>query len=690
MEIKNIKKQLKNIPVRFSGHFEHHPMRVLILTAFLLEAFIETLQRQSPLACAGYLALHPYLFAYNALILLSTLSLCLLFRRRTFVYILLTAAWAIVGTANGIMIGMRDLPLSAIDFGLLKSCFGIITIYLNFFQIGLILAGILCFLGLMAVLFRHCRKQKRSLGRSIGCVLALSLLLCVSTVFSLHVGALETTIPHLAGAYNDYGFVYCFSLSIVDRGVRRPADYSEEEMEEIVESIHGEDVFGEDAETAEDDRPNIIFVQLESFFDLKRLGTVSFAEDPLPVFTALKQNYPSGYLSVPAVGAGTANTEFEVLTGMTLEDFGAGEYPYKTILHDETCESAAYNLKALGYAAHAMHNNSGTFYDRNEIYPSLGFDTFTPLEYMQNVEYNPLGWAKDKVLTGEILKALNSTEERDFIFAVSVQPHGKYPDEEAEGGAYGAEDEDSGEKLPSFPVSGISDPALAAQYEYYAGQVYETDAFIGALTAALDAYEEPVILVLYGDHLPALSLHGEDLSDGSTLFQSEYVIWSNRADLPQDRLDLDASELSACALDYAVIHEGLILRLHQSYLRKEKDEDYRAALQMLEYDMLYGEHEAWDGKNPYLPTVMRMGTGPVRITGLYGPVGNEGICILGEGFTPFSIVTINGWRQEAIFFDSCTLLVPKAKPDAGDRVAVIFSGSDRVILGTAEEVIYDP
>ena len=75
----------------------------------------------------------------------------------------------------------------------------------------------------------------------------------------------------------------------------------------------------------------------------------------MPVFTSLKDNYSSGYLLTPSFGAGTANTEFEVLTGMSMDYFGPGEYPYTTIMRETTSESAAYDLKDYGYATHAIH-----------------------------------------------------------------------------------------------------------------------------------------------------------------------------------------------------------------------------------------------------------------------------------------------------------------------------------------------
>lgn len=80
--------------------------------------------------------------------------------------------------------------------------------------------------------------------------------------------------------------------------------------------------------------------------------------------------------------------------------FGPGEYPYKSILKETTCESAPYVLESLGYTTHAVHNNESNFYGRRYIFPNLGFDTFTSEEYMaREDDKNPNGWVKDEVLT---------------------------------------------------------------------------------------------------------------------------------------------------------------------------------------------------------------------------------------------------------------------------------------------------
>ena len=92
------------------------------------------------------------------------------------------------------------------------------------------------------------------------------------------------------------------------------------------------------ANTTRTEKPNIILIQLESFFDSAEAEFFTTSKDPIPTFHSLMKNYSSGYFKVPSVGAGTANTEFEVLTGMNLRYFGPGEYPYKTLLkYEKNC-----------------------------------------------------------------------------------------------------------------------------------------------------------------------------------------------------------------------------------------------------------------------------------------------------------------------------------------------------------------
>ena len=107
--------------------------------------------------------------------------------------------------------------------------------------------------------------------------------------------------------------------------------YSEDEINRIEKTESNLPKTKEDGK-----RPNILFLQLESFFDPTLVNYLDISEDPIPNFRKLMKEYSSGYYKVPSVGAGTANTEFETITGMSLHYFGPGEYPYKSILKETT------------------------------------------------------------------------------------------------------------------------------------------------------------------------------------------------------------------------------------------------------------------------------------------------------------------------------------------------------------------
>jgi phosphoglycerol transferase MdoB-like AlkP superfamily enzyme len=176
---------------------------------------------------------------------------------------------------------------------------------------------------------------------------------------------------------------------------------------------------------------------------------------------------------VPACGAGTANTEFELLTGISAKFFGPGEYPYKGRLRENTLESMAYVAKRHGYATSALHNHRALFYNRNEVYADLGFDTFTSVEYMNNVSFTPTNWCKDTVLTDEIMEIMKQTKERDLLHVISVEGHGGYPTERVFKNPYTeitADDEDTKWK-----------------YEYYFNEMHEMDCFIGDLIEEIEA-----------------------------------------------------------------------------------------------------------------------------------------------------------------------------------------------------------
>ena len=297
---------------------------------------------------------------------------------------------------------------------------------------------------------------------------------------------------------------------------------------------------------------------------------------------------------------------------------------------------------------------------------------------MHDVEYNPLEWAKDSVLTGEILKALRSTEGRDLVFTVSVQPHGKYPTEPLEG-------------AETIAVSGMEDEARRCGFEYYLGQLHQTDAFLKKLTTALNHYNEPTVVVFYGDHLPSLQITQDELSRG-TVQTTEYVIWSNFGLKKQDQ-DIQAYQISALLFERLGIHEGTIFNYHQKFMDGgESDEQYQADLTLLEYDLLYGNRYCVYSADAPEPAQMRLGVEDITVSRLDYAAETQTLAVTGENFTPFSVILKNGEQVPTEYISRNQLCAPELEAAEGDTFCVAqISATDsmRILSQTGELVFSD-
>ncbi len=613
---------------------------------------IEAISRHSFTEAWNFMTGRPLVFAYNAGLIFTSSLIVYLFRRRCFIRVLLTMFWLLLGIINGVILATRVTPFTGPDLHLLTDGMALLEKYLPKWGVivALIVLGLfaLTLLGLIVKGPKY--KGKLKYRWNIPLVLLSFVAFFGITQLALEKRVLSNYFGNIAFAYEDYGYPYCLGVTIFNTGISCPRDYSETEIKRI------ENTEKNLPKTKEGDHPNIIFLQLESFFDPELVNYLEISEDPIPIFRKLMKEYTSGYYKVPSVGAGTANTEFESITGMSLHYFGPGEYPYKSVLKETTCESAPYVLKDLGYSTHAIHNNEANFYGRRSIFPNLGFDTFTSAEYMSEEEdKNPLGWTKDKVLTKEIMKCLESTEDQpDYVYTISVQGHGAYPEEpEIEEG--------------EITVTGSPTESKNNQWEYYVNQLREMDDFVGELTAALEEYPEDVVLVMYGDHLPTMDLTVEDV-DNRYLFQTQYVMWDNFG-LEKKDVNLAAYQMAAEVMDRVGIHEGTVFRYHQA---RRNTKNYQVDLETLQYDLLYGERFSYGGESPYKRTKMRLGIYDTTLDGIsLVSAWDHTYRITGTNFTPSSQVKLNGEWHETVYVNPTTLMISGTELEDFDRLSVV-------------------
>ena len=719
---------------------------------------IEWVSRHSFLEACSFVVDRNLVFLYNSLIVFASLLLVYTVRRRALLRTVISVFWLFLGIINGCILAKRVSPFSFTDLKMVGDLF---TMQSNYFTAGeaiLVIAGVSLVLLFLVVLWFKGPKFQGKTHRVFGLVMTAAVVMMIPTVTDAAVSnnILTNYFENLAQGYKDYGFVYSFSSSVLDRGMSTPSDYSEEAVDAVLAKIGVEDTDAKLAqasaeteknkassdqgqteerktgtEASETDascllikgemqaafvpeesvktaaaredgqadgqteasvgdtgktqtgvtagHPNIICILLESFIDPELVNFLELSDEVVPNFHKLYQNYTSGYLEVPVVGAGTANTEFEILTGMGMQFFGLGEYPYKTILKQTNCESIASDLSEIGYGTHVVHNNGGNFYSRRNAFSMMGFDTFTSKEMMDIREYTPLGtWPKDEILIGEVEKALDYTPDQpDFVYTITVGSHGDYPQEKV------LDD-------PEIQVSGVEDEGMHYAWEYYVNMVHETDKFIGDLIEMLSERDEPTIVVMFGDHLPTMGLEESDMKTG-TLFKTQYATWNNFGLAKSDK-SMTAYQLMADTLDSLDIHNGTMFRFQQNRYKYATEDEYQNAMELLQYDILYGDHYVYGGGNPYPASNLIMGTQDVVISQIMET--DRYYYIIGENFTNWSRVFVNDTKVSTKYLSSRLLRIKKEDIPSGDNEVVVnqmgssdtlFRSSNQMMLTKAEE-----
>lgn len=639
------------------------------IIALCLCFFIEAVSRHSVMNAVEFTLDRSWVFLYNSSIIFATFLIVYFFKRRTLIRVLLCGFWVLLGTINGCLLLKRVTPFGYTDLKLVKDLFAMQNnSYFSFTEALIVVVCVGAFALLNIWLWKFGPKYKGKVHYISNTILVLSCFIWIpaATHLAKNSNLLTDYFANIAQGYEKYGFVYGFSTSVVDRGMSQPKNYTQEAIENIQD-----DIVVPETKLKAGEGPNIIVVLLESFIDPYEINFLKLSKDPIPNFRRLYNEYSSGYCKVPVVGAGTANTEFEVLTGMSMRFFGTGEYPYKTVLKTNTSESIAGDLKNIGYKTHVVHNNSGNFYSRANAFSKMGFDSFTSKELMNIQEYTPIGtWATDDILLGEVEKSMDSTPgQSDLVYTITVEAHGDYPKEKVL-------------ENPAITVAGAESEEMNNAWEYYVNQLHNVDEFIGDLIDQLSKRDEDTMVVMFGDHLPTMGLEAKDMKSKS-LFKTNYITWNNFGLEKKDR-DLHSYELLAEITDQIGIHEGTIFTYHQN---RNKDSAFMESYEKLQYDILYGKKYAYKGEDMYPASQLVMGVEEVAVDSAERTADGK-ILVTGQNYTPWSKVFVNGERFPTSFVDENRLLVSRENLDVGDIIVVNQLGSKSTIFRSSNSFVY--
>lgn len=507
---------------------------LLLAAGLVFTAFSLALSGQEGISWGG----DPLLFACNALPVVLVLAFLWLLTGQAWLSCLAVGALVFLLTGgNYFKVMFRDDPLMWSDLSLLREAFQMSDQY----QVALtplMIAWIAVILAFGVLLFLLGRGKPRLLPR----LLALVCVAGVGAASFLLLYTDETLYGNLAGdhagderqAYAATGVVYPFLHSAGTVYVQSTA-YDEEEAAAILSQYT-------DGVIPQDKKVNLISIQMEAMADLSEYNIDGLSPSVYADFHALQAESYSGTLITDIFAGGTTETEWAVLTGGNQH----GDFSTKT-------NSVAWYLKSQGYTANGSHPCRDWFYDRKHVNPNLGLDDYL---FTDNYYYQFIAEGEDVAydnvffpdLEDRLAEYFDTSDAPLFSFNVTYQGHGPYEDEVAYWGT-------------DFCTGDYEEGTLNILNNYFY-VVQDSCAHLRHLTEFLDELDQPVVLLLYGDHKPWMGNNGAIYKgmgislDTSTeegfrnYYETWYMIWGNQA--AKDLLDEDfqgqGPELSPCFL----------------------------------------------------------------------------------------------------------------------------------------------
>ena len=358
------------------------------------------------------------------------------------------------------------------------------------------------------------------------------------------------------GMYTQQGSLPSFAAVLKDLPIDQPEDYSDEHADEVQASLAAAYAAGRGAsperaaavEQFNQMKPTVIAIMNETFSDLSVYDNLRAGYTGPALYNSLPDALARGSLAVSVCGGGTANSEFEFLTGESLAFVGGGKYPY-TLYNFEHVNSLVKQFSDLGYATTAMHPNAPNNWNRATVYRQLGFDDFLSIDDFEGAATFHTG-VSDRATYDKILERLAASDEPQFIFDVTMQNHGGYD-------AWNIPPE----QIPAYAPEGVTDEDLISQLNVYLSCIDASDRDLASFLDQLRTLGRPVVVIFFGDHQPSFASTLNDTffpSEDETVhsertLQTTYAIWANYdiagADQTSARADSSASALAAQALD---------------------------------------------------------------------------------------------------------------------------------------------
>ncbi len=360
-------------------------------------------------------------------------------------------------------------------------------------------------------------------------------------------------------ANNTHGTAYSFFINCCKMSLEKPARYSERGLLEMLNNMQ--------PGPAPEQKPNIVVVMNESYADLKVIGDFKTTLPYNKFFMSLDKNTVRGDLIVSPFGGYTCNSEFEFLSGLSMGLLPMGGTPYLQYINKKCSYFLPEYLKSIGYTTIALHPYFARCWNRNTVYPLMGFDKFISIDNMgayqdaSKFEYMR-SYMSDNTSYSALINQFQTKkpDERLFIFNVTMQNHGGY--------TYGGYDFDNDVRITDMRGS-------YPQTEQYLSLIRRSDKAFEMLIDYFKSYSEPTVVVMFGDHQPGVEsefyeeLYGASLDELSgeqivERYRIPFVIWTNYDQESKTDVKTSLNYLSDYVLESAGLPKSKINMFHDT------------------------------------------------------------------------------------------------------------------------------
>ena len=427
----------------------------------------------------------------------------------------------------------RGMALSPTDIYAFKTAMNVAEEYTFSMQYQMITATVMAVAFIMLAYKFPLKLEIKNKGLVLRVAAVVVTGLCVLLIATVDTEPFYISVFDQYYANRHYGSAFSFYVNARLMGLEKNDGYDRDRLDSILGKYTEEDNREalsniEDAgDGASQKMPNIVVIMNESFADFGMLGEFETNEEYLSYFRSLEKDTIRGELLVSPYGGNTCTSEYEFLTGMNTGLLHANAIPYAQMIFGNIPYSMVTHMKDLGYYATALHPYKGNGWNRNNIYRYMGFDKYISYETIKEYNLYPKkirGYVSDHSDFGTILNYLFGKEDkdrRDFIFNVTMQNHGSYKFEHFK---------------PTVKIENSDIPF--PQAEQYLSVLKYTDEALADFLYALKQFDEPTMVLMYGDHQPniekhfykmLLGKHPDDMTNEELMqkYRIPFIIWAN-------------------------------------------------------------------------------------------------------------------------------------------------------------------